>query len=94
MYIISYDITSNKIRRRIAKELENYGIRVQYSVFECNLDKARLKEVYTKMVHLMEGVEEGSIRVYELCQNCELKTCVIGTDNRNEKYMRDEGIVL
>ena len=58
MYIISYDITSNKIRRRIAKELENYGIRVQYSVFECNVDKARLKEVYTKMVHLMEGVED------------------------------------
>ena len=94
MYIISYDITSNMIRRRIAKELENYGIRVQYSVFECNVDKARLKEVYTKMVHLMEGVEEGSIRVYELCQNCERKTYVIGTDNRNEKYMRDEVIVL
>ena len=35
MYIVSYDITSNKLRRKIAKELENYGVRVQYSVFEC-----------------------------------------------------------
>ena len=94
MYIISYDITSNKLRRKIAKELENYGIRVQYSVFECNLNKTRLKEVYAKMVHLMEGVEEGSIRIYELCQNCEQKIHVIGTDNRKEKYARDDVIVL
>lgn len=94
MYIISYDITSNKLRRKIAKELENYGIRVQYSVFECNIDKTRLKEVYTKMVHLMDGVEEGSIRCYELCKNCEQKVHIIGIDNQKEKYARDDVIVL
>jgi len=94
MYIISYDITSNKLRRKIAKELENYGIRVQYSVFECDISKAKLKEAYVKLVHLMEDVEEGSIRCYELCQNCEQKVRVIGTDNRKEKYSRDDVIVL
>ncbi len=26
MYIIIYDITINKIRRKTAKELENYGV--------------------------------------------------------------------
>ena len=94
MYIISYDITSNKLRRKIAKELENFGIRVQYSVFECNIDKPRFKEVYAKLIHLMEGVEEGSVRCYELCQNCEGKVHVIGIDNRQEKYTRDDIIVL
>ena len=94
MYIISYDITSNKLRRKIAKELENYGIRVQYSVFECNIDKTRLKEVYAKMVNLMKEVEDGSVRFYELCQNCEHKVHVIGCDHREEKYSREDVIIL
>lgn len=95
MYIVSYDITSNKVRCKIAKELENYGVRVQYSVFECNnLSKARYKEMYAKLIHLMDGVEEGSIRCYEICQDCERKITVIGTDTPNEKYKRDEVIVL
>ena len=66
MYIVSYDITSNKLRRKIAKELENYGVRVQYSVFECNLDSSRFNEMYRKLVQLMKGVEEGNIR-FTIC---------------------------
>ena len=34
MYLISYDITKDKVRRKVDKELENYGRRVQFSVFE------------------------------------------------------------
>lgn len=94
MYLISYDITSNKLRRKIAKELENYGIRVQYSVFECSLDKTRYREIYSKLIRLMDGVEEGSIRIYEICQNCEKRTRVIGTELNNGKYKRDEVIIL
>ena len=56
MYIVSYDITSNKLRRKIAKELENYGIRVQYSVFECDLDVSRFNEMYKDIIRLMENV--------------------------------------
>ena len=66
MYIVSYDITSNKLRRKIAKELENYGVRVQYSVFECSLDSSRFNEMYKKLVQLMKGVEEGNIR-FTIC---------------------------
>ena len=94
MYLISYDITSNKLRRKIAKELENYGIRVQYSVFECSLDKTRYREIYSKLIRLMDGVEKGIIRIYEICQNCEKRTRVIGTELKNGKYKRDEVIIL
>ncbi len=79
MYIISYDISKDKKRRKISKELENYGKRVQYSVFECNLDKKRFDELYHKLVKLMgTGETEDSIRVYSLCKNCIEKTTVIG----------------
>ncbi len=79
MYIISYDISKDKKRRKISKELENYGKRVQYSVFECELDKKRFEELYLKLVHQMGTEEtEDSIRIYSLCKNCVEKTAVIG----------------
>ena len=37
MYVISYDISENKIRNKVAKILEGYGKRIQYSVFECDI---------------------------------------------------------
>ena len=37
MYVVSYDITSDRLRNKIAKTLEGYGTRIQYSVFECRL---------------------------------------------------------
>ena len=39
MYVISYDISENKIRNKVAKILEGYGKRIQYSVFECDIDE-------------------------------------------------------
>jgi len=35
--VISYDISDNKRRTKVAKTLEDFGKRVQYSVFECLL---------------------------------------------------------
>lgn len=45
MYLVSYDITSDRRRRRIANLLENYGKRIQYSVFECYLDEKRYQKL-------------------------------------------------
>ena len=33
VYIVFYDISSNKLRRRVEKKLCDYGVRIQYSVF-------------------------------------------------------------
>ena len=33
VYIVFYDITSDKLRRGIEKKLCDYGVRIQYSVF-------------------------------------------------------------
>lgn len=55
MYVISYDITSDRLRNKIAKELENYGRRVQYSVFECRITAKQFEKLYQKLIILMEG---------------------------------------
>ncbi len=40
-YIVSYDISDDKRLRRVAKVMEEYGERIQYSVFRCELTKMK-----------------------------------------------------
>ncbi|SNY41123.1 CRISPR-associated protein, Cas2 family [Orenia metallireducens] len=75
--IISYDISEDKRRNRIFKILKDYGQWIQYSVFECDLDK----EDYLKMRDRLERTidkDEDSIRFYFLCANCQDKIEKIG----------------
>ena len=78
MYVISYDITSNKLRNKIAKTLEGYGRRVQYSVFECRITLKQYEILYKKLLELMKDVTEGNIRIYKICMNCEQNITTIG----------------
>ena len=44
-YLVSYDISHPKRLRRVARILESFGTRLQYSVFECPLDGLRLEKL-------------------------------------------------
>ena len=48
-FFIIYDFTSNSRRAKFVKILEKYGIRIQYSVFEFFLTKARKIELLAKL---------------------------------------------
>jgi CRISPR-associated protein Cas2 len=67
--LISYDIPSNKRRTKIAKILEDYGERVQYSVFECDLSAKHLARLRKELKAVLNE-EEDSIRLYRLCADC------------------------
>lgn len=71
MYVVSYDIGNNKLRNKVAKEFLNYGKRVQYSVFECQITQKRFEELYGKLAFLMLDSIEGNVRFYRLCGKCE-----------------------
>lgn len=90
-YIISYDITSNKIRNKVACELENYGRRVQYSVFECELTEARYQKLYANLLVLCNETEKDSIRIYSLCEKCEKKIVTIGIQKEN---LQTEAVII
>ena len=70
LVLITYDIgttdTAGQRRlRRVARQCVNYGVRVQNSVFECQVDAAQ----YTKLKHLLlKEMDEAqdSIRFYSL----------------------------
>lgn len=64
MYLIVYDITEPKRLSRVAKMLNRYGVRVQKSVFECDIDENKYQELRSKLVLLID--ENDSIMSYKL----------------------------
>lgn len=94
IYVVSYDITSDKIRGKIAKLLEGYGVRIQYSVFECNLTEKRFRKLYSEVFKLTAEEESGSVRFYTLCANCEKKVVTIGKPLHQLEMLQADVIVL
>lgn len=70
MVLITYDVnTTNdagKHRlRTLAKQCQNYGQRVQNSVFECLVDATQMKQLKHRLVGLIDP-EKDSLRFYYL----------------------------
>jgi CRISPR-associated protein Cas2 len=64
-------------RARVHKLLKNYGTRVQYSVFECQLEAGRLAELRQRLKPLLD-TKLDSVRAYRLCKDCLEQTVVMG----------------
>ena len=41
-YLVCYDVSDDRERERVARVVEAFGLRLQYSVFECRLSRSRL----------------------------------------------------
>ena len=76
-YLVSYDVVDDKRRTKISQKLEDYGKRVQYSVFECILDDKKIEELKEKILEILDE-DEDSIRIYNLCQSCIKNVKVFG----------------
>jgi CRISPR-associated protein Cas2 len=57
-YLVSYDISHPKRLRRVARTLEGFGVRLQYSVFECPLDPMRLAKLKAELQDLVNHDED------------------------------------
>ena len=94
MYVISYDLSNNKLRNKVAKVLEGYGRRVQYSVFECRISKKQMEQLYGKLLPIMQREPEGNIRIYQLCMNCEKQLQTIGIKNEEAMTAEDDILII
>jgi CRISPR-associated protein Cas2 len=72
--IICYDVKDDKRRARLSNEMENFGRRVQWSVFECDVDEQRLSLMKERILTLTE--DEDKVRLYHVCQGC-LQRCEV-----------------
>jgi CRISPR-associated protein Cas2 len=79
LVIVCYDVNTEtregrRRLRRVAKACEGVGQRVQKSVFECQLDLARMETLERKLVDLMD-LEQDCLRLYRLpdIRGCEVR---------------------
>jgi CRISPR-associated protein Cas2 len=68
-YVVAYDISSNRRRGKVMETLKNYGTRVQYSVFECDLEEGRVKKLRGELKKLIEK-RVDRVHMYRLCERC------------------------
>jgi CRISPR-associated protein Cas2 len=81
--IVSYDVSTNEGKgqrrlRRVAKACEDYGQRVQYSVFECIVDPAQWAVLKERLISEIDP-EKDSLRFYYLGSNWHHRVEHIGT---------------
>lgn len=80
--IVSYDVASDKGKgqrrlRRVAKACEDFGQRVQYSVFECIVDPAQWTMLKERLISEIDP-EQDSLRFYYLGSNWQRRVEHIG----------------
>jgi CRISPR-associated protein Cas2 len=73
MVLVTYDVTTTTTEgqtrlRRVAKTCQNYGQRVQHSVFECLVDPAQFVKLKSKLLKVIDE-REDSLRFYFLGAN-------------------------
>jgi CRISPR-associated protein Cas2 len=71
--LITYDVTTDnnagqRRLRRVAKACQDYGQRVQYSVFECIVDPAQWTMLKDRLISEIDP-ERDSLRFYYLGSN-------------------------
>lgn len=67
--MIAYDISDDNTRKIVYDHLSNHGMRVQFSVFECRLEKPQQQSLHSLLNELIESSDK--IRWYPLCHWCE-----------------------
>ena len=73
LVVVSYDIDTTDRSgagrlRRVAKACKDYGQRVQFSVFECEVDPAQWTALKARLTELIDE-ETDSLRFYFLGSN-------------------------
>lgn len=67
--LVVYDIANPRRLRRVAKVMQHFGVRVQKSVFECELSS---RQVGFMVNAIGDGLveEEDQVRIYTVTKGC------------------------
>ena len=79
LWLISYDVPDDRQRGKVAGVLETYGVRVQWSVFECRIEGGTLREIQTRLQGIIRPDDGANVRGYRICEHCAEQGWTIGT---------------
>jgi len=84
--LVAYDITDHKRLARVARVCEDYGVRVQYSLFECRLEEDQFEDFWLKLLYEIND-EEDRLVAYKIDARCAKDTLTAGTMICSEKVV-------
>jgi CRISPR-associated protein Cas2 len=84
--LLAYDITDDKRLRQVAKTCEDYGVRVQYSVFECRLDETEFADFWLALLGVIDENEDRLV-AYKIDARSAKETLTAGTMVCSEKVV-------
>jgi len=92
--LVSYDVSTTDPQgprrlRRVAKVCQNYGQRVQFSVFECIVDPAQWANLRQRLTDIIDK-EVDSLRFYYLGSNWRRRVEHVGA----KKALDQEGPMI
>ena len=76
--LIAYDITKPRRLARVAKVCLDYGVRVQYSVFECHLEEDQFTEFWNRLLDEIDEKEDRLV-AYRLDAKSARRTLTAGS---------------
>ena len=82
--IVAYDICCPNRLRKVAKICELYGVRIEKSVFECDLKHELFEQFWLELMDIIDA-DEDSIIAYSVCRACAKDIYSMGTVYRPTK---------
>lgn len=84
LVLITYDVSTvtsggQRRLRRVSKICQNYGQRVQNSVFECVVDATQLASLKIELFNIIDQ-DQDSLRIYQLGNNYKNKVEHLGVN--------------
>lgn len=86
LHLVAYDIREPKRLHKVAKACEDFGIRVEYSVFECDLSEENFRSLWNRLTNVIDK-DEDCILAYKICGSCVTKIKSIGAVVRPGKTL-------
>lgn len=95
MIVLTYDVDFTKPNgakrlRKVAKLCEQYGVRVQNSVFEIIMDPSQLAYFKAKLLEIIDK-KNDSVRFYRLGNKWENKIDILGAE---KGFSQDQPLIL
>ena len=86
MLLVSYDFSNNKVRTKFSKFLEQYGSRIQYSVFLIKNSKRILTNIMVEieMNFKKKFGKTDSVYIFSICEGCQKKIVRYGSAKHEE----------
>lgn len=84
--LVAYDVCDPKRLAKVASICEDFGVRVQYSLFECHLEPGDFDELWLRILDVIDA-DEDRVVAYKLDARCAKETETAGTMTCSEKAL-------